>query len=109
MTIALNEQLATLPAASMAMYVTTVLPMCRTAMGAWLDVRLVTPTLSEAVGATQNGVPVAMPCEAEVTALGGHPIRTGLSLSEQKRESEKEISTQIRVCVNHALFDTTSN
>ena len=52
--------------------------------GLWVDVSVCVPELSEAVGAVQDTVPVAIPLSVTLDWLLGHPLMTGLSISNDK-------------------------
>ena len=76
----LNEQVVTLPEASVALYVTVVVPARKASPGLKLEVNDGVPQLSEAVGAVQVTIP---PQEEDgvIDNVGEQPEITGNSLS----------------------------
>ena len=70
-----------LPAASMAVYVTVVVPTAKASPIWWVDVKLSTPQLSLAVGAVQLTTALHAPASAVWVMLAGIPEMTGTSTS----------------------------
>ena len=77
--------MAVFPTESTAVYVTLVVPRGNESPGVWVDDSVCVPELSEAVGAVQNTVPVAMPLLVTPDWLLGHPLITGLSTSDENK------------------------
>ena len=87
MTITSNVQIATLPAASTAVYVTTLVPAGMGSCGSAVELKTTTATLSVTVGAIQKGLAVEEPSFMMATVVMGQPDRTGSSMSEWERDN----------------------
>ena len=80
-TVTLNEQVDVFPAASVAVYVTTVVPRAKTDTGLFVLVKVNAPAqLSDTVGAVQLTV-AWQEAFAFTVMFEGHPVITGLVLS----------------------------
>ena len=79
-TVTLNEHVEVLPAASVAVYVTVVVPSANTSPGFLVEESVPPPQLSEKVGAVQLTV-AWQDALAFIRILEGQPVMTGFVLS----------------------------
>ena len=83
--VTVNWQNATLPLPSVAVYVTTELPIGKLSPGLALDVTVTTPELSEAVGAVHEMRVSAVPDGTCAEMSDGQLEKTGATLSEPEK------------------------
>ena len=81
MIVTWKEQETALPAPSVAVYVTVVVPIGKASPALCVEDRVTEPELSEAVGLDQLTVPVASPLSVLADWLPGQPVMLGISSS----------------------------
>ena len=90
-TVTVKEADVLLPAASVAVYVTVVLPTAKEAPLLWLDVNVVTPQLSAAVGAVQETRAAQSPASLLWEMSIGMPEMLGFSSSVMVMSKEVDV------------------
>ena len=81
----MNEDVAILPEGSVAVYVTTVLPIGKETLGSWLDVNVTESELSFAVGSIHDIMAVAWFVSVTWVILDGRLEITGFAESVETR------------------------